>query len=223
MPTAAEIMETTQTAMNNTVDALKRRFDSVRTGKASPALVEGVMVDYYGSQTRLKDIAAISAPEPRLLKIQPWDINAVNAIQKAIQASGLGITPVTDGKVIRLPIPELSEERRNDMTKQVKKFAEESRVEIRNARRDANEAIKEAKKKSEITEDEQKSQIDQIQKLTDKMIEKVDAILAEKQAELSNGGATTGKATASSIPRAWTVPTSSPSLNSICPLNHVNK
>lgn len=184
MPTAAEIMETTQTAMNNTVDALKKRFDSVRTGKASPALVEGVMVDYYGSQTRLKDIAAISAPEPRLLKIQPWDINAVNAIQKAIQASGLGITPVTDGKVIRLPIPELSEERRNDMTKQVKKFAEESRVEIRNARRDANEAIKEAKKKSEITEDEQKSQIDQIQKLTDKMIEKVDAILAEKQAEL---------------------------------------
>ena len=184
MPTAAEIMETTQTAMNNTVDALKRRFDSVRTGKASPALVEGVMVDYYGSQTRLKDIAAISAPEPRLLKIQPWDINAVNAIQKAIQASGLGITPVTDGKVIRLPIPELSEERRNDMTKQVRKFAEESRVEIRNARRDANEAIKEAKKKSEITEDEQKSQIDQIQKLTDKMIEKVDAILAEKQAEL---------------------------------------
>lgn len=184
MSTAAEIMETTQTAMNNTVDALKRRFDSVRTGKASPALVEGVMVDYYGSQTRLKDIAAISAPEPRLLKIQPWDINAVNAIQKAIQASGLGITPVTDGKVIRLPIPELSEERRNDMTKQVKKFAEESRVEIRNARRDANEAIKEAKKKSEITEDEQKSQIDQIQKLTDKMIEKVDAILAEKQAEL---------------------------------------
>ena len=184
MPTAAEIMETTQTAMNNTVDALKRRFDSVRTGKASPALVEGVMVDYYGSQTRLKDIAAISAPEPRLLKIQPWDITAVNAIQKAIQASGLGITPVTDGKVIRLPIPELSEERRNDMTKQVKKFAEESRVEIRNARRDANEAIKEAKKKSEITEDEQKSQIDQIQKLTDKMIEKVDAILAEKQAEL---------------------------------------
>ncbi len=184
MPTAAEIMETTQTAMNNTLDALKRRFDSVRTGKASPALVEGVMVDYYGSQTRLKDIAAISAPEPRLLKIQPWDINAVNAIQKAIQASGLGITPVTDGKVIRLPIPELSEERRNDMTKQVKKFAEESRVEIRNARRDANEAIKEAKKKSEITEDEQKSQIDQIQKLTDKMIEKVDAILAEKQAEL---------------------------------------
>ncbi len=184
MPTAAEIMETTQTAMNNTVDALKRRFGSVRTGKASPALVEGVMVDYYGSQTRLKDIAAISAPEPRLLKIQPWDINAVNAIQKAIQASGLGITPVTDGKVIRLPIPELSEERRNDMTKQVKKFAEESRVEIRNARRDANEAIKEAKKKSEITEDEQKSQIDQIQKLTDKMIEKVDAILAEKQAEL---------------------------------------
>lgn len=184
MPTAAEIQESAKLTMNNTVDALKRRFDSVRTGKASPALVEGVMVDYYGAQTRLKDIAAISAPEPRLLKIQPWDIGAVNAITKGIQASGLGITPVTDGKVIRLPIPELSEERRNEMTKQVKKFAEEARVEIRNARRDANEAIKEAKKKSEITEDEQKSQTEQIQKLTDKMIEKVDAVLAEKQQEL---------------------------------------
>ena len=184
MATAAEIQESAKTAMNNTVEALKRRFDSVRTGKASPALVDGIMVEYYGSQTRLKDMAAISAPEPRTLKIQPWDISAVNAIQKAIQASGLGITPVTDGKVIRLPIPELSEERRNEMTKQVKKFAEEARVEVRNARRDANEAIKDAKKKSEMTEDEQKSATDQIQKLTDQMIEKVDAVLADKQKEL---------------------------------------
>lgn len=184
MATAAEIKDNATLAMDNTIDALKKRFDSVRTGKASPALVEGVMVEYYGGQTRLKDIAAISAPEPRLLKIQPWDITAVNAIQKAIQASGLGITPVTDGKVIRLPIPELSEERRNEMTKQVKKLAEEARVEIRNARRDANEAIKAAKKNSEITEDEQKSQTEAIQKLTDKMIEKVDAVLDEKQKEL---------------------------------------
>ena len=184
MATAAEIKDNATLAMENTVDALKKRFDSVRTGKASPALVEGIMVECYGGQSRLKDISAISAPEPRLLKIQPWDITVVNAIQKAIQASGIGITPVTDGKVIRLPIPELSEERRNEMTKQVKKFAEEARVEIRNARRDANEAIKVAKKNSEITEDEQKSQTEAIQKLTDKMIEKVDAVLDEKQKEL---------------------------------------
>ncbi len=184
MPTAAEIQENSKRLMTNTVEALKKRFDTVRTGKASPALVDGIMVDYYGAQTRLKDIAAISAPEPRLLKIQPWDVNALNAIQKAIQTSSLGITPLTDGKTIRLPIPELSEERRNEMTKQVKKFAEEARVEIRNARRDANEAIKEAKKKSEITEDEQKSETEKIQKLTDQMIEKVDGVLADKQKEL---------------------------------------
>lgn len=184
MPTAAEIMETTQTAMNNTVDALKRRFDSVRTGKASPALVEGVMVDYYGSQTRLKDIAAISAPEPRLLKIQPWDINAVNAIQKAIQASGLGITPVTDGKVIRLPIPELSEERRKDLTKLVRKRAEDARVEVRNVRRNANDIIKKAQKNSEITEDDMKKDTDDIQKRTDKMIEAINKALEAKEKEL---------------------------------------
>ena len=184
MPQVDTIVEDSQKAMDKALESMNHEFSTIRTGKAAPGLVEGLMVEYYGAQTRLKDIAAITAPEPRLLVIQPWDQQAIKGIEKAIRASSLGISPVSDGRVIRLPIPELSEERRNDMTKQVKKFAEESRVEIRNARRDANEAIKEAKKKSEITEDEQKSQIDQIQKLTDKMIEKVDAILAEKQAEL---------------------------------------
>ncbi len=184
MATRQEILDDAKLAMSASVDSLKRRFDQVRTGKASPALVDGIMVDYYGAQTRLKDIASVSAPEPRVLKIQPYDISAANAIVKAIQNSSLGITPVSDGKVIRLPIPELSEERRNDMTKLVRKYAEEARVEVRNARRDANEAVKAAKKKSEMTEDEQKAATDDIQKLTDKQIEQIDKVLDDKQKEL---------------------------------------
>ncbi len=184
MASVEDIMLEAQMNMDATIEALNRRFDAVRTGKASPALVDGIMVEYYGAQSRLKDIASISAPEPRLLKIQPWDVKAVDSIRKAIIASNIGITPMSDGKVIRLPIPELSEERRAEMTKQVKKMAEEARVEVRNARRDANEAVKAAKKASEITEDEQKTATDDIQKLTDKMVEKVDAILEAKQKEL---------------------------------------
>ena len=184
MATRQEILDDAKLAMSASVDSLKRRFDQVRTGKASPALVDGIMVDYYGAQTRLKDTASVSAPEPRVLKIQPYDISAANAIVKAIQNSSLGITPVSDGKVIRLPIPELSEERRNDMTKLVRKYAEEARVEVRNARRDANEAVKAAKKKSEMTEDEQKAATDDIQKLTDKQIEQIDKVLDDKQKEL---------------------------------------
>lgn len=184
MATRQEILDDAKLAMSASVDSLKRRFDQVRTGKASPALVDGIMVEYYGAQTRLKDIASVSAPEPRVLKIQPYDISAANAIVKAIQNSSLGITPVSDGKVIRLPIPELSEERRNDMTKLVRKYAEEARVEVRNARRDANEAVKAAKKKSEMTEDEQKAATDDIQKLTDKQIEQIDKVLDDKQKEL---------------------------------------
>ena len=163
---------------------MKKNFATVRTGKASPALVDGIMVEYYGAQTRLKDIASVTAPEPRLLVIQPWDQNAVKSIEKAIQASNLGISPVSDGHVIRLPIPELSEERRKDMTKLVRKRAEETRIEIRNARRDANEAMKKAQKASEISEDELKIQTDVIQKMTDKMIEQVNKIYEEKEAEL---------------------------------------
>lgn len=184
MPTRQEILDEAKAAMTASVESLKKRFDQVRTGKASPALVDGIMVEYYGAQTRLKDIASVSAPEPRVLKIQPYDISAANAIVKAVQNSNLGITPVSDGKVIRLPIPELSEERRNEMTKLVRKYAEETRVEVRNARRDANEAVKAAKKKSEMTEDEQKATTDDIQKLTDKQIEQIDKILDAKQKEL---------------------------------------
>ncbi len=178
------IVEETSEIMELAFDIMKKDFGAVRTGKASPALVDGITVEYYGAQTRLKDMASITAPEPRLLVIQPWDAKIIKNIEKAILASNLGISPVSDGRVVRLPIPELSEERRKDMTKLVRKRAEESRVEIRNARRDANEALKKAQKDSEITEDELKSLTDKIQKLTDKMVEKINAALADKEAEL---------------------------------------
>ncbi len=184
MPQVDTIVTDSQKAMDKALDSMKHDFSTIRTGKASPGLVEGIMVEYYGTQTRLKDIAAITAPEPRLLVIQPWDQNAVKAIEKAIRGSSLGISPVSDGRVIRLPIPELSEERRKDLTKVVRKRAEEARVEIRNVRRDANDVIKKAQKNSEITEDDQKKRTDEIQKKTDKMIEAVNKTLEEKEAEL---------------------------------------
>ena len=184
MPELTRIVDQAKVAMDKAVDVMQKNFASVRTGKASPALVDGIMVEYYGAQTRLKDIASVTAPEPRLLVIQPWDQNAIKSIEKAIQASNLGISPVSDGRVIRLPIPELSEERRKDMTKLVRKRAEEARIEVRNARRDANEALKKAQKASEISEDELKVQTDVIQKMTDQTIEQVNKILEGKEAEL---------------------------------------
>ncbi len=184
MADITSLIDDTKAAMNKTIDIMQRDFGAVRTGKASPALVEGITVEYYGSQTRLKDVSSITAPEPRLLVIQPWDQKLIKNIEKAILASDLGISPVSDGRIVRLPIPELSEERRKDMTKLVRKRAEETRVEIRNARRDANEAIKKAQKASEITEDEAKSMTDNVQKLTDKMVEQVNKLLESKEAEL---------------------------------------
>ncbi|MGI5925281.1 MAG: ribosome recycling factor [Lentisphaeria bacterium] len=183
-PAVASVVNDTKANMQRALELMQRDFGTVRTGKASPALAEGIMVEYYGTQTRLKDIASITAPEPRMLVIQPWDQGAVKSIEKAIQASDLGISPVSDGRIIRLPIPELSEERRKDMTKLVKKRAEECRIEVRNARRDANETIKKAQKASDITEDDQKVMTDEIQKLTDKMIEEVNKLLEAKEAEL---------------------------------------
>ncbi len=184
MPEITRIVDQAKVAMDKAVDVMQKSFASVRTGKASPALVDGIMVEYYGSQTRLKDIASVTAPEPRLLVIQPWDQNAIKSIEKAIQGSNLGISPVSDGRVIRLPIPELSEERRKDMTKLVRKRAEETRIEVRNARRDANESLKKAQKAAEISEDELKIQTDVIQKMTDQTIEQVNKILEDKEAEL---------------------------------------
>lgn len=184
MATLDTLKKMTEERMKKAVDVMQRDFAAVRTGKASPALVENLMVDYYGTQTRLREIAGITAPEPRLLVIQPWDQGAVKSIEKAIQASNLGISPVSDGRVVRLPIPELSEERRRDLVKVVKTRAEEARVEIRNVRRDSNESAKKAQKDGQITEDELKIATKDVQKQTDDFIKKVDDGLKGKEAEI---------------------------------------
>ena len=166
------------------VDAMKRDFANVRTGKASPAMLDGIHVDYYGTQTRLRDIANVTAPEPRLLVVQPWDNSAIKAIEKAIIASDLGISPMSDGRVVRLPIPELSEERRKTMAKTVRERAEAARVAVRDARRVANEQLKKAEKDGAVTEDEGKKGTADVQKLTDRFVEEVNKQTAAKEAEL---------------------------------------
>ncbi|MBO7146302.1 MAG: ribosome recycling factor [Lentisphaeria bacterium] len=179
-----DLFDTLEEKMMNAEDAMKNDFAAIRTGKASTALVENIMVEYYGSMTRLRDIAGLATPEPRLITIQPWDQSAVKAVEKAIINSPIGISPVSDGKVIRLPIPPLSEDRRAALAKQVKARVEEAKVEIRNARRDANEALKKAQKASEITEDELKTNLDKVQKSVDDYIKNLDELAAAKEKEL---------------------------------------
>ena len=179
-----ELMDFTEEHMMKAVEVMQADFSSIRTGKASPALVENLMIDYYGTKTRLRELAGITTPEARLLVIQPWDPSIVGMIEKAIQASNVGISPVSDGKILRLPIPELSEERRASLAKQVKGRSEEARVAIRNIRRDSNDAAKKAQKGGEITEDELKKMLDDIQKLTDDYIKEVDGHLKKKEDEL---------------------------------------
>ena len=181
-----DLMDYTEEHMMKAVEVMQGDFAAIRTGKASPALVENLSIDYYGTQTKLKELAGITTPEARLLVIQPWDPSSVQAIEKAIMASNIGISPVSDGRILRLPIPELSEERRANLAKQVKARAEETRIAIRNIRRDSNEVAKKAQKNSEVTEDDLKDMLDDIQKLTDDYIKEVDGILHKKEDELMN-------------------------------------
>ena len=178
------LLEYTEEHMMKTVEHMQSDFNAVRTGKASPGLIENISVDYYGTPTRLKEIAGITAPEPRLLVVQPWDPTSITAIEKAIQLSNIGISPVSDGRILRLPIPELSEERRKSLTKQVKTRAEEARIATRNIRRDSNEFAKKAQKDSKMTEDELKSNLEEIQKLTDQHVAKIDLLVTTKEADL---------------------------------------
>ena len=180
----SDVFDATEEKMMNAEEAMKNDLTAIRTGKASTALVENIMVEYYGTMTRLRDIAGLATPEARLITIQPWDQSAVKAVEKAILASSLGISPVSDGKIIRLPIPPLSEDRRITLTKQVKARLEAAKVELRNARRDANEALKKAQKASEITEDELKNHLDKIQKMTDTYSQSLDDMAAAKEKEL---------------------------------------
>lgn len=170
--------------MKKTTEVLSEQFAAVRAGKANPAVLDRITVDYYGSPTPIQQIASISTPDARSLLIQPWDGSVLKGIEKAILASDLGINPQNDGRAIRLVFPQLTEERRKELAKQVKKYAEESKVAVRNIRRDAMEKFKAQKKKSEITEDDLKIVEKDMQKLTDDYIKEVDKIAAKKEQEL---------------------------------------
>lgn len=173
-----------QKEMDGSVNALRKELTKVRTGRASTSLLDHVSVDYYGATTPLNQLATLSAPEPRLLVIQPFDRSAMGEIEKAILKSDLGLTPNNDGKIIRIPIPALTEERRKDLVKHVKKVAEEFRVSLRNHRRLAIQHLKEAEKKKEITADDAKHGQERIQKITDEFIGRIDKILKSKEEEV---------------------------------------
>jgi len=185
MATLDTILKETEGKMKKALEATQREFNEVRTGRASPSLVEGMMIDYYGTPTALKQIAAISAPDARLLVIQPWDKNAMGEIEKAILKSNIGITPTNDGKLIRLVVPQLSKERREELSKVVKQMVEDGRVSLRTVRRDAKEHIEKSEKDKDITEDDRYKGIDKLQKLTDDYIKKLDDLLEAKQKELT--------------------------------------
>ena len=170
--------------MGKSIDSVAADFASVRAGRANAAVLDRIMVDYYGSPTPIQQIAAISSPDPRSLVIAPWDATAVKAIEKAIQNSDLGINPQNDGKSIRLNFPQLTEERRKELVKQIRKYAENGKVSVRNIRRDAMEHFKKLEKASEITEDEMKQAEKDLQKLTDDSCKKLDELLAKKEKEL---------------------------------------
>jgi ribosome recycling factor len=170
--------------MEKAVNFMTHEFAAIRTGKASPALVENIDVEAYGSSMKLKQLALITAPEPRLLVIQPFDASTVRDIERGINESRIGINPAVDGKIIRLPIPELSEERRRDLAKTVKGIAEESRVRIRACRRTAIDTAKKLQKDGKLTEDELRDTESEVQKLTDKVVDEIDKHTAAKEAEL---------------------------------------
>jgi ribosome recycling factor len=170
--------------MNNAVDALKREFAKLRVGKATPALLDGIKVEAYGSLTPLNQVGSVGAPEPRLLVVQPWDKSLVGAIEKAIRASDLGLNPGSDGQIIRVPIPALTEERRKELVKVAKGYAEEGRVAVRNARREANDSLKKEKKSGALTEDEEKKGHSKVQEMTDQFIKEVDEVLSGKESEI---------------------------------------
>ena len=179
-----EILNQSENKMKKTIDVAMRDFSTVRTGRASTALVENIRVDYYGTPTPLKQLAGIGTPEARLIVIQPWDISCLGAVEKAIQKSDLGISPSNDGKIIRLNVPSLTQERRTELVKVIHKLTEESRIAIRAIRRDANEAIKLEQKDSKITEDQSFKTLDDIQKLTDKYIKELDSISKKKENDI---------------------------------------
>ena len=180
----ASIIDDCKQEMEHTIVAFKRDLSRLRTSRATTALLDGIVVDYYGARTPLNQLAALAAPEPRLLVIQPFDRSVISDIERAIFQSDLGLTPMSDGKIIRIPIPELTEERRRELAKHVKKMAEEFRVSVRAHRRDAIEMLKELHKEKELTDDDLKKSQERVEHLTREYVDKVDKILKTKEEEI---------------------------------------
>lgn len=179
-----DIIKETEDKMKKSLEILRKDFSTLRAGKANPSILDKVQVDYYGAMTPISQLANINAPEPRLLTVQPWDKGIVPAVEKAILKSDLGLNPSSDGNIIRIIIPQLTQERRVELVKTIKKKAEESRVNIRNIRRDSNEKMKSLEKSKAVSEDEAKKGQEEVQKLTDKYIKEVDRVLEIKEKEI---------------------------------------
>lgn len=179
-----EVIAALKKKMQSTLESYRSETARVRTGRASANLVSGVMVEYYGAPTPLSQLASLSVPEPRLIVVQPFDLNSLGDIEKAIQAAELGLNPANDGKIIRVPVPPLTEERRREMVRLVKRMAEEHRVALRNVRREGNDRMKELEKKKEIAEDDLRKGQGEVQKLTDQFVSELDALLAAKEKEI---------------------------------------
>ena len=182
--TIKEVLHNTEEKMKKAFESMNREFHEVRTGRASPSLVEGLHIDYYGTPTMLKQLAAISAPDAHLIVIQPWDPTVIVEIEKAIMKSNLGITPSNDGKLIRLAVPQLSKERRQELAKLIHKMSEDGRVSMRTIRRDSKETVEKLEKDKMISEDEKFRGIDELQKVVDRYIAKIDELLKSKEKEV---------------------------------------
>lgn len=179
------ISKETEQKMQSAIEAVKKQFTTIRTGRAHPSLVEAIKVDYYGTKTLLKQLANVTAPEARMLVIQPWDKGSVSAIEKAILASDVGITPTNDGKFIRLSMPQLTQERRDELIKVLHRIAEEGRISVRGSRHHANEEAVKLEKDKALTEDDKFLSKEKVQKITDEYIKKIDTLLAEKEKEIT--------------------------------------
>lgn len=179
-----EILAECRLSMNKTIEALRKEFTRIRTGRASTSLLDGIRVSCYDTQMPIDQVASLSIPESRLITVKPWDQSIMGEIERAILKSDLGLTPVNDGKIIRIPIPPLTEQRRKELAKMAKKMAEEGKISIRNQRRESNELLKELKNEKEISEDELFRYQDDVQKITDEFIKKVDEVTAEKEKEI---------------------------------------
>src|SRR6185295_19437645 len=184
VPMVNDVIKDLQGSLEKAIDAFKRDLGKVRTGRANLAVLDGVRVDYYGTPTPINQVSSMNVPDPRLITIKPWEKSLIPEIEKAIRSSQLGLNPSSDGELVRLPMPTLSEERRKDLVKMVKKMAEEAKVHLRGARRDSNEMLKELLKDKSITEDEEKGGLKKVQDATDAAVTKIDELVAKKEQEI---------------------------------------